>query len=76
MRKLTTTLTAANLVLGTMAIAADAQTLSPGAGSLYGQLQNVTPVARQAACRGWGRHCPPGFGWHCYYGHCRCVRVC
>ena len=59
MRKLTMTLTAAALMLGTMAIAANAQTQAPGAAGLHTQIQNATPI-KQAACRGFGRWCPPG----------------
>ena len=58
MRKLTMTLTAAALMLGTMAIAANAQPAS-GAASLHAQVQNATPL-KQAACRGFGPYCPPG----------------
>lgn len=73
MRKLTLTLTAAALVLGTMAISANAQT-SSGAAGLHAQLQNASPV-HQAACRGFGEHCAPGWTWVCNPYHCWC-RAC
>ena len=58
MRKLTMTFTAAALMLGTMAIAANAQTQAPGAAGLHHQIQNAT-LFKKAACRGFGR-CPAG----------------
>jgi uncharacterized protein YcfJ len=72
MRKLTMTLTATALLLGSMAVAAVAQTQVRGAAGLYAQLQNATPIEK-AACRGFGPHCPPSFTWTCgYYGRCWC----
>ena len=72
MRKLAMTLTAAAFVLGTMAISANAQTAS-GAANLHAQIHNATPIVKQAACRGFGAHCPPGYTWTCgYYGRCWC----
>lgn len=75
MRKLTMTLTAAALVLGTMAISANAQTQAPGAASVHAQLQNATPIIKQAACNGttgvYG--CGPGWVRRCGYYGCRCV---
>lgn len=76
MRKLTMTLTAAAFVLGTMAIAANAQNQAPGAGSLHAQIQNATPI-HKAACNGTtgGYGCGPGWVRACDgFGHCRCVR--
>ncbi|MGA7787389.1 MAG: hypothetical protein WCA56_04395 [Xanthobacteraceae bacterium] len=73
MRKLTMTLTAAALMLGTMAIAANAQTQAPGAASLHAQIQNASPI-KEAACRGFGPHCPPGFTWRCGPYRCWCAR--
>ena len=69
MRKLTLTFTAAMLMLGTMPIAANAQ--SQGAASLYAQLQNATPI-HQAACRGFGPYCGPGFTRVCGPYRCWC----
>jgi hypothetical protein len=72
MRKLTMTLTAAALMLGTMAIAANAQTQAPGAAGLNHQVQNAT-LFKQAACRGFGRWCPPGFIRRCGPYRCWCA---
>ena len=72
MQKVTMTLTAAMLVLGTMAVTANAQTKQFGAG-LHAQLQNATPIVQQAACQGYGLRCGPGFTWTCGpYGRCWC----
>jgi len=74
MRKLTMTLTAVALVLGTIALTANAQTQTPGAASFHAQVQNATPLVKQAACRGFGARCPPGLVWRCGpYGRCACV---
>jgi len=75
MRKLSMTLTAAALVLGTMAISANAQTQAPGAASVHAQLQNATPIIKQAACNGTtGAYgCGPGWVRRCGYYGCRCV---
>ncbi len=73
MHKLTMTLTAAVIALGTMAIAADAQTQAPGAASLHAQIRNSTPIEK-AACRGWGPHCPPGTTERCGPYRCWCAR--
>ena len=55
MRKITMTLAAAALVLGSLAVA-NAQT--QGASSMNAQAQNAT-IIHKAACGGWGRWCPP-----------------
>lgn len=73
MRKLTLTLTAAALVLGTMAISANAQTQVPGAAGLQAQINNYTPITK-AACRGWGPYCPPGTTRRCGPYRCWCAR--
>jgi Spy/CpxP family protein refolding chaperone len=65
MRKLTITLAAAALALGSMVLSVSAQTQQPGAASLHTQAQ--------AACRGFGRHCPPGSRWVCGPAHCWCA---
>jgi hypothetical protein len=78
MKKITMTLTAAILVLGTMAIAVNAQTQSLGASSFHAQLKNATPIVKQAACNGrtGSAGCGPGWVRACgpYGGNCRCVR--
>lgn len=72
MRKLTITLSAAALALGAMAMSASAQTQQFGAG-VHAQIQNATPVVKDAACRGFGPHCRPGWVWTCgRYGRCWC----
>jgi hypothetical protein len=71
MRKLTLTLAAAALVLGTMAMQASAQT-SSGAASVHAAVQNATPIVKQAACRGYGRYCPPGTVRACGPYRCWC----
>jgi hypothetical protein len=69
MKKLT--LAAAALVLGSMALTANAQAQQLGAG--HAQLQNATPIVKQVACRGFGPRCGPGFVWTCGpYGRCWC----
>jgi hypothetical protein len=68
MGKLALNVAAAALMLGSLAFAANAQTLQPGAGSLHGQAQNANPV-KQAACFGYGA-CGPG--WHRVCGPYRC----
>ena len=70
MRKLTMTLTAAALVLGTMAISANAAQM-PGAAGFHAQIQNATPL-KQAACRGFGPYCPPGTTRACGPYRCWC----
>ena len=76
MRKLTTKLTATALLLGAMALTANAQTHQLGAG-LNAQTQNATPIVKQAACWGFGAHCPPGYVWACGpYGRWRVCRLC
>ncbi len=69
MRKLTMTFTAAVLMLGTTAIAANAQ--SQGAASLHAQIKNATPI-HEAACRGFGPYCGPGFTRVCGPYRCWC----
>jgi hypothetical protein len=76
MRKLSLTLTTAALALGMTALVASAQTQHLGIANLHGQLHNATPIVKQAACRGPGRWCGPGFVRRCGFPllpHCRCV---
>jgi hypothetical protein len=73
MRKLMT-LTAAALVLAASAVAAMAQTQSLGAARLHAQIQNATPIVKEAACRGFGPFCPPGTTRRCGPYRCWCVR--
>ena len=72
MKKLTLTLSAAALVFGSMVLSASAQTQGAGAASVHA-LKNATPIVTQAACRGFGAHCGPGYVWTCGpYGRCWC----
>jgi hypothetical protein len=65
----TLTLTLAAAALGATALSANAQQLGAG----HAQLQNATPIVKQAACRGFGPRCGPGFTWTCGpYGRCWC----
>jgi hypothetical protein len=67
MTKLTMTLAAATLMLGSMAVGASAQTHQFGAG-LHAQIQNATPIIQQAACGGFGPRCGPGWTYYCGTG--------
>src|ERR1700691_1382972 len=69
MRKITMTLAAALFVLGSVAVAANAQT--QGAGSIQAQAQNAT-IIHKAACFGFGRWCPPGMRRVCGPYRCWC----
>jgi hypothetical protein len=71
MKKLTLTLAATALVLGSMVLGASAQTQA-GAASMHA-LSNATPIVKQAACRGFGPYCGPGWVRRCGYWGCRCV---
>jgi hypothetical protein len=76
MRKFAMTLIAAALLLGTTSLAANAQTLESGAANVHALAQNATPIVKEAACRGWGPWCRPGWVRRCrfpYRPHCRCV---
>jgi len=72
MRKLTVGLATALFVLGSMALSANAQTQTQGASSLNAQAQNAT-IIHQAACRGFGRWCPPGRHRVCGPYRCWCA---
>ena len=76
MKKLTMTLAASALMLGSMALTASAQTHQFGT-ALHAQVQNSTPIIQQAACGAYtGVHgCGPGFTYYCGrgpYGHTFC----
>ena len=73
MKKLMMSLTAAALVLGSMALPAGAQTQQSGAATVHALAQNATPIVEQAACRAWGRFCGPGWTRRCGRWGCRCV---
>ncbi|HEX4410521.1 MAG TPA: hypothetical protein VH206_17250 [Xanthobacteraceae bacterium] len=71
MKKLTMTLMSAAFVLGATAVAANAQAQYSGAAAFHAQLKNATPI-EQAACRGFGPYCPPGFTRVCGPYRCWC----
>jgi hypothetical protein len=73
MKKPTLILTAATLLLGTMAISASAQSVASGAAGLHAQIQNATAIVK-AACGGFGPYCPPGTTRVCGAYHCWCRR--
>jgi hypothetical protein len=69
-KKLALSLAATALVLGSMALTANAQQLGAG---LHAQVPNATPIVKQVACRGFGARCGLGFVWACGpYGRCFC----
>jgi hypothetical protein len=72
MRRFTVTLAATALALGSMALTANAQTQAVGAAGVHAQLQNATPIVKQAACNGrTGSYgCGPGWVWNAYYRRC------
>ena len=70
MRKLAMTLAAAAAVLVTINMSANAQA-SAGAG-IHALVQNATPIVKQAACRGWGPYCGPGYIRACGPYRCWC----
>ncbi len=71
MKKLALTLVSAVFVLGATAVAANAQTQHAGAAAFHAQIKNATPI-EQAACRGFGPYCPPGFTRVCGPYRCWC----
>jgi hypothetical protein len=77
MRRLTPCTTAwiiAALVLTASVITGSAQIQTRGTSALRAQMQNATPIVRQAACRGFGPYCPPGTTRRCGPFRCWCVR--
>ena len=76
MRKLAVALGVSALVLlaGSLTWNADATTVNWRSGTLNlpGVAKNYSPIDK-IACRGWGRHCPPGFTWVCGRRRCWCA---
>jgi len=70
MQKLALTLAAAALVLGSMALSANAQ--GAGAASMHALSPNATPIVKNVACRGFGRWCGPGMTRVCGPYRCWC----
>jgi hypothetical protein len=75
MRKFTMLLTAAMLVLGTIAMTASVQAQGVGVAKVCQQLKNATPYVKRAACDGTTGGCGCGPGWisECAPRCCRCV---
>jgi hypothetical protein len=72
MRKLTIALTA--IMLGIVTLQANAQTQQGAAAAMHALAQNATPIVQQAACRGFGPYCPPGWVRRCGPFRCWCAR--
>jgi hypothetical protein len=72
MGKFAIALAAAGLMLASMALTADAQSIPAGAASFHGMAKNATPIT-QVACRGYGRFCPPGLHRVCGPARCWCA---
>jgi hypothetical protein len=72
MRKLAVALAALALMLGSLALMANAQAQQIGATSLHARPHNAT-IFHETACRGWDRLCP--LGWHraCAPYRCWCA---
>jgi len=65
MRKLAIGVAVMAVVIGAGLFAWQAEaTTSTAAANLGATAKNYSPV-KEIACRGWGRHCPPGFIWRC-----------
>jgi hypothetical protein len=72
MRKLSSVLTVAAAILLSGNWAAQADPATTSGGTISRAAKNFSPI-REAACRGFGAHCPPGFVWTCGpYGRCWC----
>jgi hypothetical protein len=72
MRKPAVTILAAAAVvlLNSLGWPAHAATTAP-ASAIPGKARNFTPI-HEAACRGWGRWCPPGYVRACGPFRCWC----
>ena len=73
MRKVAIALSVAAAVLfaGGIAWKADATTWRSGTLNLPSAAKNYSPI-ENAACYGWGAHCPPGYHWVCTPNKCKC----
>jgi len=72
MRKLMVSVALMAVVIGAGLFAWQAEATTPaGAANLSATAKNYSPV-KEIACRGWGRHCPPGFIWTCGPARCWC----
>ncbi len=70
MGKLAITFAAAALLLGSVALTAQAQT--QGADTINAQAKNAT-IIHKTACGGFGSRCPPGRHWVCGPNRCWCA---
>jgi len=71
MKKFVLGLAATTLVVSSLIGTAQAQTQQAGAANLHAQFQNATPF-KQAACRGFGPYCGPGWTRACNRWRCWC----
>jgi hypothetical protein len=73
MRKLAIALAVTGAVIGAGLFAWKAEaTTGMAAATLGAAAKNYSPV-QKTGCRGWGRHCPPGFTWRCGPYRCWCA---
>ncbi len=73
MRKLALIVAFAALVSGAGFYAWNAEaTTATAAATLGTPAKNYSPLVKETACGGWGRHCPPGFIWTCGPVRCWC----
>jgi len=59
------------LMLGSLGWKAEAT--MPVQSDMLSTLVKKFSQAQPAACRGWGKHCPPGFVWTCRPARCWCA---
>jgi hypothetical protein len=71
MRKLAVTVMAAATILLVGSLASKADPASSTGTAIPKAAKNFSPI-QEAACRGFGPHCPPGFTWTCGGGRCWC----
>ncbi len=72
MRKFAIMLAAALTMLFAGALAWNAQATTVTSATIGAKAKNYSPIVHETACRGWGRHCPPGFIWRCGPWRCAC----
>jgi hypothetical protein len=73
MRSVAIVLAVAASVLAFSAFAWKAEATMPvQSGTLSTMVKKFSQVER-TACRGWGKHCPPGFVWTCRPARCWCA---
>ena len=72
MRKLAFVVAVSAIALGAGVYAWQAEATTAPAAAVPGASKNYSPLVKESACRGWGRHCPPGFIWRCGPARCWC----